>query len=120
MITSWDIYWITRLDAIQGLCVAVVIVGVILLLLSPIYHTSIGCSTGRMKTFWMWVKIAVIATVFASLVGTLLPSSKEFAAIYLIPKIANNEQVQKIPDNALKLLNGNMEQWLSEMTTKKK
>ena len=50
--------------------------------------------------------------------ATLVPSTKEFAAIYLIPKIANNEQVQKVPDNLLKLLNAKLEDWINDVGKK--
>ena len=47
-------------------------------------------------------------------VWAFIPSTKEACAIYLIPKIANNEQVQKIPENALRLLNAKLEEWIDE------
>lgn len=60
-----------------------------------------------------WVAIPLL------LVAMSLPNTKQAAVIYLVPKIVNtvgaNEQVQKLPDNFLKLLNTKMEQWVADM-----
>lgn len=44
------------------------------------------------------------------------PSDKIIAAMYLVPPVVNNEQVQEIPNNVLEFVNG----WLKENTPKEK
>ena len=127
MITSWDIYWITRLDAIIGLLVVLIIIGMVVGILGNVWYVcwiKDYCKKEEESIHWKRVKRIVIADVICILCFCLglcfIPSTKEFAAIYLIPKIANNEQVKKIPDNAMKLLNGKLEEWISDFGKKEK
>jgi hypothetical protein len=50
----------------------------------------------------------------------LIPTTEEMAAIYLLPKIANNEQVQQVPDKAMQLLNGKLDEWIADVRGEKK
>ena len=43
-----------------------------------------------------------------------LPSSA--IAIWAVPKVINNEQVQALPDNALKLVNEQLQEWLKDVS----
>lgn len=128
MITSWQIYWITRLDGLVTISVAasmLLSIAVVSLLTATIVtyvssnddNWSESYRTRNRKYFILWRKICLISVPFliiSVLSANMIPTTKEFAAIYMIPKIANNEQVQKVPDNALKLLNSKLEQWISE------
>jgi hypothetical protein len=111
MITSWDIYWITRLDSIQAFfVVSVFIIGSALLAFLVLLFAEDCWDEHGGKYF------AGVAIFLCMLVGGILtPSTKEFAAIYLIPKITSNEQVQKLPDNMMKLLNGKLEEWIEDI-----
>lgn len=117
MITSWDIYWITRLDSIN------------------MFLILFGLFLPFTILFWMWTgdekendelyyRKSIFSTIAISIIflssACFLPSTKEAAAIYLIPKIVNNQQVQKIPDNAIKLLNVKLEQWIDDTMKIKK
>jgi len=53
--------------------------------------------------------------IFLGISISAIPTTKEFAAIYLIPKVVNNEQVQKLPDNAVRLMNEKLEQWIEDV-----
>jgi len=44
----------------------------------------------------------------------LLPTSKQAAAMFAVPKIINNEKAQELPDNILNLSNA----WIKEQTDK--
>ena len=50
--------------------------------------------------------------------GLFIPTTKEMAVIYLLPKVAHNEGIQKIPNQALKLLNFKLQEWLDDRTVK--
>lgn len=56
--------------------------------------------------------LAVLSFIFA----TFLPSTKQIAAIYVIPKIINDERVKQIPDKFLDL---GLE-WLEDLKPKEK
>lgn len=122
MITSWDIYWLTRLD---NICVflgvlwvlSLVAVGVALFIgIFGLIEDDDEIKSGIKQVLRYFVPIAIILSIPA----IFLPSTKEYAAIWLIPKVINNEQVQKVPEQALKLLNLKVEQWIADMTTEKK
>jgi magnesium-transporting ATPase (P-type) len=117
MITVWDIYWITRLDAISGLFIVISIA----VLMSIFTLCMLGdCHRDNIFYYKKSLIASIIIVTFFSLAATFIPSTKDYAAIYLIPKIAKNEQIQKIPDNAIKLLNGKMEEWIADIGKKNK
>jgi len=51
-------------------------------------------------------------------IACLIPSTKQACLIYVIPKIANNEQVQKIPDKLLELGNKYLDEQLKDLDKK--
>jgi hypothetical protein len=61
-----------------------------------------------------------VLCVIVAIGGSLIPSTKEAAAIYLLPKIVNNEKVQKLPENFTNLLNAKMEEWIGDTLKEKK
>lgn len=110
MITSWDVYWITRLDSI----------GVFLFLVMVAFF-FLGCIFLAKDNVFSKITIACFAISFLiGIISVFSPSTKECAMIYLIPKIANNEQIQKVPDNAARLLNAKMEEWINDTVKIKK
>jgi len=122
MITMWDVYWITRLN---GILIAAWVLFFLCVLFPIIFLAIYDCEYSRepkqrklnffKKAMWLWV--GALMFLFIAL---LIPTTKKAVAIYMIPKIANNEQVQKLPDNALKFLNGKFEAWIADMTEKGK
>lgn len=118
MITSWDIYWITRLDSV---CMFLIAIGFVLLMLIIFFPLIAEVALELEKQSIVKCELLLSASLLlVCLCGVFVPSTKEFAAIYLIPKIANNEQMQKIPDNAAKLLNVKMEEWIKDTIKDKK
>lgn len=108
--TGWEIYWFTRLDAIHRFFV-------ITLIVLSIAIPSVGMMA-HMEGFWgkvrKWIFAGLIIAVISGLGLMFIPTTKEAAVIYLLPKIANNEQVQKVPENFVKLLNTKMEEWMKD------
>jgi len=120
MITGWEIYWITRLDAIIW---CFILTACCLLFVVAVGFISADCSFGdREKRFAVARKRASVAVPIAiavAFLAALIPTTNQAVAIYMIPKIANNEQVQKIPDNAAKFLNTKLEAWINETLKEK-
>ena len=92
------IYWITRADAIQALCLSISIVGGILLMIgSGLLITCIAEKEISPKVLWsllLWV------LWFPFLLSSVLvPSTKDLALIYMVPKIANSEIVKDLPND---------------------
>lgn len=127
MITSWDIYWITRMDSLNdffsifGIGALVFFLG-LLSWIGPMIMDGIY-NSDKKERYWSLYKKSMIwgvsVGVLFTFISLFIPTTKEVAAIYIIPKIVNNEQVQKMPDNAMKLLNAKFDQWIDEATDKK-
>ena len=115
--TAWDIYWITRLDGIQVFSVLAVIALVMLLALFLI----VGVVE---EEHWLHYKKEVAITTSLLLIFLMftlfIPSTKEMAAIYVIPKIVNNAQVQQLPDNLLNLVNTKLKEWTPKSVVNRK
>lgn len=134
--SGWTIYWITRLDSLQGLAIACAIAGG-----GAIAFLAVGwwlfaddakmydqfsdekqraaSLRAKSRLCLRWLRVVPVFFVLALLAAVLTPSMKEAAAIYLIPKIVNNEQVQQVPDKAMQLLQGKLDEWISETAGKK-
>jgi len=97
----WQIYLWTRLDSISNLfitisvlggaflagCIAIYAIGV----LDDEEYLRNGAKRAFAK-FWFWVFLFTFITL-------LIPDSKDFAMIYVLPKVANSTIVQKdMPD----------------------
>ena len=126
------IYWITRLDAIQVALTVVVSVATVLIavkfIVSLIKYVNAydnpqlehdKCEAAMKHEQKTMLNIPVVGKYMVIILAiwlcvSFVPTSKEAAAIYLIPKIANNEQVQKVPEQALRLLNVKLEQWIDD------
>ena len=101
-ITPSFIYWITRLDGINIFfhvinvfsTISLIIFIIILIFLklgndrgSNAYHISIIS-----KCF----KLATLICLISSMLLLFIPSTKEMCAMYVIPKIANSEEVKNV------------------------
>lgn len=110
MITSTQLYWLTRLDAIcftigafailtALLCIALVIAGCALRCAERQYNWQDDnrIKAGRETGHRLHGYAKRVAFVFCVLVciGTFIPSTKEMAAILVIPQISNSEKVQE-------------------------
>jgi len=117
MITAWDVYWITRLDAIN-----VMAVGMFITLTLTTLFSLIPVTAQQMWDWEIWprikraYKISFVLWLVALLLLILLPSTKEALQYTSSPKIANNEQV---PDNFAKLPNVKMEEWMKDAIIEK-
>ncbi|MFA5706852.1 MAG: hypothetical protein WDA41_10895 [Candidatus Neomarinimicrobiota bacterium] len=126
----WTMYWITRLDAISVLfCFFAVMAGIFLFafLVMSIYHLSESeerynddesrlTHIHKAKSWVKFAKISGVTFVVMSLIVCLIPSTRSAIAIWAVPKVINNEQVQALPDNALKLVNAQLQEWLKDVS----
>lgn len=99
MITEEMLYWIFRFDTIRCFCVFVLLFGglanVLLTIHLIIDKDYINFSNYFYKRLLIFVKSMYIIISIAILTLIFLPSTKEMAAIKLIPLIYNSDFVQK-------------------------
>lgn len=126
-ISAWQMYWITRLDAIHLVMFCAAIVGFIVVIASVgglrITAQEEAEKQGRqpgeiieqVKMWDVFVKIFISSLIITStscLVLLFTPTTKEAVAIIIAPAVVNNQDVQGIAENAPKLLNAKMQEWL--------
>lgn len=120
------LYWITRLESMKELCGVLMFIGIILsvvvgfiALFCYFDHASFGKEEDNFfkKLKRAFISLIIVSTLFG-VAYIFIPTTKEVAFIYLTSKTTkwaeNNEQVQKLPDNVLKMLNTKMEQYIEE------
>ena len=62
-----------------------------------------------------WLKICIATFLLIGSVAILTPDTKQFAAIYMIPKVVNNEDVRVMSDDAMKMLRLKFEEYLDSI-----
>lgn len=142
MITQSNIYWITRLDELRKflgglgdrscfMVAIILVVTVVLVLVSTLagngnYEMFSGMSDEkfeklqqRMRTIakrGLWIALIFFMLVHVcSIAKALTPSSKEMAAIMVIPRVANSESIQNMGQEIVDLA----QEWLHELHPKK-
>lgn len=115
MISSWMIYLLTRLSAINGLLFitsatsSITVVVILMCALDDGYSWEdiIG---------WKWYRGLAITAIISILSFVAVPSTKEAVAIWLVPKVVNNEDVQGSISKLPKFANKYLEEQLKEYT----
>lgn len=135
--SHWLLYLITRIDSLKATLYALSAISWIALVLFII--ASIGiflvyCSGNtkdkdgiitfmrEVRTYISVKKLAICLVCSTILFHTsylALPSLKQVAVIYTVPKLLNNEEVAKLPDNIARLFNAKAEAWIEEVTNLK-
>lgn len=120
MITGWKIYWMMRLSSIVGVCVAVCVIFSIIAFVRLILFIN---SADRVANWDKKSEIpqmidrrtrmfkAIAAAVLFGTVASFVPSTKEMAAIIVIPRIANSQTVKEIGTSVVDLA----KEWIEEL-----
>ena len=66
-----------------------------------------------------WIKPSVITLIISLILSVGVPDTKTLAAIYLLPKIAQNEDVAKLPATTARFLNAKLEEWIQDSLSEK-
>lgn len=134
---AWTIYWILKLDVLGDLCVGTCILSFVSIIGSaytffywksrkPYYPNEKVEGDGASEYFTEMkglllsgskkCLIVCIILFFVSLLpAALLPTTEQACVIYVLPKIANNEHVQEIPNNISKLVNEKLAEWIDDI-----
>ncbi len=105
--TGWQMYWILMLD---NLCCAAAMA---MILCGGIgaFLLAMGHGESNRKAL-MAGKIVLTIAAISVLLAIFVPSTKQMAAIIVVPKIVNSEQVQEMPENLIELAN----EWVKDKT----
>lgn len=99
----FQMYWITRLDALKDLFfISFVIFGIanVLIGIGLIVDFDNIMGTKPIRKYYPYL---ILSSFVVSTIWALIPSTKEMAAIIVIPKIVNNKKPQEIPSKILDL-----------------
>jgi len=118
--TGWEVYWLTRLNMLHSTFQLIasmgITLGVITLVAWVLFReheefgeTDFATIICRKLTLWL-----LLPGVVALMGFLFVPTLKDAAAIYLIPPIVNNEDVQEIPADAAKLLHNKLNEWIDD------
>lgn len=115
------VYLLTRLDILNQYIEAISIISLIGVIIMGIVTLLYFIS--EKENIYPKIKGYIIGFIImlfiVSSIQIIVPTTKEAAVIYLLPKMVNNEEVQKIPQNIFKLLNTKMEEWTNEQLGEK-
>ena len=128
MITEKMIYWITRLDSVHSFCEGLLIPIVMLLIIGTLAMIVLfiisldetekeaikAFKAVKKVYFYLWVLVLVISSI-----RMFVPTTNQMVAIYMIPQIAKNKDIQEIPSKATEFLNGKLDEWMNDMLQKK-
>lgn len=121
MITAWMIYGIGILDGVKWFFAVMIFISALYLILikfSTLQKKDMGeteTDDEKKKRNRLVAKVFSALVLFA-LLFSITPSTKLAAAMFVIPAIANNENLQNIGENTLNGLEKLTEQWLQELS----
>lgn len=111
-----EIYWITRLDYIQGLAIAGLVVGLFLLLAWIVVRAVDDRNEREMRRVLFRWMITVVAT--SSVALTFIPSTKEMLLIWAaggsLEYITNNETIKQLPDKCVQAIDALLNEYIGE------
>jgi len=105
------LYLILRLDSLSSIVLGMSIATAIITILVFAFNSE---SKESRKSVIPWIKGFGICFCIMLFSYIIIPNTKQAAIIYCLPKIVNNEHIQKIPDKLLSLSDA----WLDEQLEK--
>ena len=113
--SGWDIYWLLKLDDIRHLLAGIASIGAFLAGAGLIFLPLMSFSTDDKTPKWVFRALIAVA-MLAALSGVtkaFLPSTKQMAAIMVIPKVATAENMEAVSADT-KEVYGIFKQWLRD------
>lgn len=111
-----EIYWITRLDNIQGLAIAGLVVGLFLLIAWIVVRADNDCDEIEMRRVLFRWTITIMVT--SSMALTFIPSTREMLLIWAaggsLEYITNNETIKQLPDKCVQAIDALLNEYIGE------
>ena len=122
--THFEMYLFTRLDTLSITATVLLVLSAALCFFAGVVWGVESSGYNPSESILMGAKRVCRASFGISVACLLLviavPTQKEAAAIYLVPKIVNNEQVQDIAGKSLDILTLKLNEWVADLTLAKK
>lgn len=115
--TSADVYWILMLDNIRNLVETFGIFSTVALVLLVIVGIVAWCDDAALPlAYKIGVPLVVLVWVTSLVACALVPSTKQAAVIYMLPKVATAENIETVQGETGELY-GLAKQWLQAQVT---
>lgn len=104
MITPMQMYWLLKLDDIFNASLPLFILAMFVFVvcsIGTVIYKDDDDYKGQYKGFKTIRNISVWFVLLFGSIVVFLPSTKQMAAIYVVPAIANNEKIQQIGGKTL-------------------
>jgi len=113
--TGWFIYWMIIIGRLHEFFSVIAILSPFAIIaweLIMLAEYSDNNEKYAKKKILLPIKFSFIIPLFIIL-SIFTPKLEEIVAIYLIPKMVNNESIQEIPEKALDLLETQLDKWIA-------
>lgn len=94
-ITPATLYWITRLDNLCGILAFIAAFGAIALVITTIAYFLSEPYDAEKAGYRRWIKRFGITVSTVLILGVFIPSSKEIAMFYVVPRIAESDVIKR-------------------------
>lgn len=129
MENTTKLYWLTRLDNINGLFITLVIVSILAIFLGTLFHNLEKSLENEEETKKRWgilrpyLKSAVISLIVSTLGILFLPTKNELIFIYAggktIDFIQQDSSISKIPGQTTKIISDFMQKQIDDLKKEK-
>lgn len=94
-ISPKTLYWITRLDNLYGTFTFIVVSGIIALVITIIVYFTNDPYDDEKVYYHRWMKRFGITALTVLILGIFIPTSKEMAMFYVVPRIAEYDVIKR-------------------------
>lgn len=107
MITPMQMYWLLKLDDIGTMFSIIVGTSIAAVFISAIFYCASKGAEDEVtaKISVHALILSLICSIVFLIINTLLPTTKQMAAIYVVPALVNNEKIQQISGKTLDISN---------------
>lgn len=126
MITPMQMYWLLKLDDIISICLAMFVLtffGFVVCFTGTIMYKGDEYYEDEYKKFKTVRNILFWFVLFFGSIVMFIPSTKQMAAIYVVPALTNNKRVQNIGNKTLDVSEDLLkltEQYIQNVSTDKR
>lgn len=111
--SSWDVYWILQLDAINSSAHVISVVSGLALVCSVVVEAIAAANKEEttVKRFKLINKLMLSLFLISLFTVAFVPKTKQMAVIIILPKVASEENIKEASKEG-KVIYGLMKSWL--------